>query len=210
MLFPNSKSKTFNFMVRREALKKVSWIGGSTVLGSSLFSLLQSCQSKPRINWKPLFFSQEQAEFISVLVDTLLPKTQTPGALDMKVDIFIDLVVNKMFNETGQKSFVDGIMKMEEVCKEKYDKNFVDLEPADRNEILKSEEVNSGKYNGQVWGTRVGVQKPVGFYRSLKSLALWGYFSSEEIGKNILTYDPIPGEYLGCIPLSDVGNTWSL
>ncbi len=36
------------------------------------------------------------------------------------------------------------------------------------------------------------------------------HYSIKEIGKNVLNYDPIPGEYLGCIPLSDVVTTWSL
>ncbi len=56
-----------------------------------------------------------------------------------------------------------------------------------------------------------GEQEPVGFYRQLKSMALWGYFSSEEIGMKHLNYDPIPGEYRGCIPLDEVGGkNWSL
>ena len=197
-------------MKRREALKAASLVSGSAVMGTSLFSLLQSCQQQPRISWKPIFFNQEQAEMISSLVDTLLPKTQTPGALDMKVDIFIDLAISKLFNEAGQKMITDGIRSFETACQEKFGKNFIDLELTEKAEILKSEELTSGKYNGKVWGTAVGAQKPVGFYRTIKSMALWGYFSSEEVGKNILSYDPIPGDYLGCIPLADVGNTWSL
>jgi hypothetical protein len=68
----------------------------------------------------------------------------------------------------------------------------------------------SPKFAPKVWGTGVGPQEPVGFYRDLKSAVLYAYFSSEEIGKNVLSYDPIPGEYRGCMPLSEVGNTWSL
>jgi hypothetical protein len=197
-------------MERREALKNVALLGGSAIVGTSLLSLLQSCQQQPRIDWKPTFLTESQAEFISTLVDTLLPKTQTPGALDMKVDIFIDLVINKLFDEAGKKSMTEGIDKFDADCKEKFGKKFVDLDSNERNEILKTAEANSGKYNGQVWGTAVGIQKPVGFYRSIKSLAIWGYFSSKEVGLNILNYDPIPGDYKGCVPLSEIGNTWSL
>lgn len=197
-------------MERREALKNVALLGGSAIVGTSLLSLLQSCQQQPRIDWKPTFLTESQAEFISVLVDTLLPKTQTPGALDMKVDMFIDAVINKLFNEAGQKSMTEGIDKFDSDCKEKFGKKFVDLDSNEKNEILKAAEANSGKYNGQVWGTAVGIQKPVGFYRSIKSLAIWGYFSSKEVGLNILNYDPIPGDYKGCVPLSEIGNSWSL
>lgn len=197
-------------MERRDALKKVVYIGGTAILTPTLLSLLQSCQRQPRIDWQPVFFTTEQAEFISVLVDTLLPKTQTPGALEMKVDIFIDRVVKELYDESGQKKLVEGLGKFEAGCEDKFGSKFAALKENERVEILKAEEKASGKYNGKVWGTAVNVQQPVGFYRTIKSMALWGYFSSEEIGKNHLNYDPIPGPYMGCIPLSDVGNTWSL
>ena len=197
-------------MKRREALKTATIMGGSALLGTSLFSLLQSCKQQPRINWKPVFFTTEQAETMSALVDTLLPKTQTPGALEVKVDIFIDLAIKKMFNEQNQKMITSGLQEFEDECQLKFGKNFTELDSQEKVEIIKYKESNSVKYNGKVWGTAVGVQAPVGFYRTIKSMALWGYFSSEEIGKNILSYDPIPGDYLGCIPLSDVGNTYSL
>jgi hypothetical protein len=152
----------------------------------------------------------DHAELVSALVDTLLPKTETPGALDVKVDMFIDLVVNKLYDEAGQKKMVADLDAFDANCVEKFGKKFSKLNAGERNEILKVEEASCAKYNPGVWGTAVGEQKPVGFYRSFKSLALWGYFSTEEIGKNVLSYDPVPGEYRGCMPLDEIGNVWAL
>jgi hypothetical protein len=194
-------------MQRREALKQTALFGVATALFPSL---LQSCKETSRLNWQPQFLSVKHAELISSLVDTLLPKTETPGALDMKVDIFIDLVYGKLNEESGQKEMDKGMDEFDAKAKEKFGGSFVDLSPENKAEFLKMEEVGSPKFNGSVWGTAVGTQEPVGFYRSLKSTALWAYFSSEEIGKNVLSYDPVPGPYQGCIPLSEVGNTWSL
>ncbi|MGB5270272.1 MAG: gluconate 2-dehydrogenase subunit 3 family protein [Eudoraea sp.] len=197
-------------MDRRAALKKTAMAAGSAALVPSLFSLLQACQKKPRLNWEPIFLTLNQAELISTLVDTLLPRTETPGALDMKVDLFIDVVFAKLFDKSAQQAMIAQMERLNTTCEDKFGSIVSELSVQDREEFLKEQESTSGKYNGKVWGTAVGEQKPVGFYRTLKSLALWGYFSSEEIGKNVLNYDPIPGEYLGCIPLSDIGNTWSL
>lgn len=197
-------------MDRRTALRKTAIIAGSTAMVPSLFSLLQSCKEQTRLDWQPTILSMEQAGMISALVDTILPKTTTPGGLDMKVDIFIDLVINKMFDEAGQQAIIGGITSFDADCTAKYGDPFRKLNPEERAAFLTEKEKDSGKFNGKVWGTAVGVQKPVGFYRTIKSLALWGYFTSEEIGKNVLSYDPIPGVYLGCIPRSDVGNSWSL
>lgn len=197
-------------MDRRTALRKTALIAGATAAAPSLFSILQSCQQQPRIDWQPAILSQEQAVFISSLVDTLLPRTATPGGLDMKVDMFIDSAINQLFDENGQKAIKAEMDGFDAECREKQGNNFSRLNAEKRAVFLRDKEKESPKFNGKVWGTAVGVQQPVGFYRTIKNMALWGYFSSEEIGKNVLSYDPIPGHYKGCIPLSDVGNSWSL
>jgi hypothetical protein len=207
MPFRNLKRITFNTMERREALKQTALFGVATAIFPSL---LQSCKDVSRLNWQPKFLSVKHAELVSALVDTLLPKTETPGALEMKVDIFIDLVYGKLNGKAGQKEMDKGMDDFNATCKEKFGEAFADLSLENKTKILKMEEVSSPKFNGSVWGTAVGKQEPVGFYRSLKSTALWAYFSSEDIGLNVLSYDPVPGPYQGCIPLSDVGNTWSL
>lgn len=197
-------------MNRRNALRRTALLAGSAVAAPTLLSLLQSCKEQKRVDWVPQFLNQEQAVFVSSFVDTILPKTDTPGALDVKVDIFIDLMYAKTYDENGQKYAVEEIDKFNTNCKDEYGDVFANLSAEDKTSVLKKAEAETAKFNPGVWGTAVGEQKPVGFYRQLKSMALWAYFSSEEVGKNILSYDPIPGAYLGCIPLSDVGNTWSL
>ncbi|WP_373396839.1 gluconate 2-dehydrogenase subunit 3 family protein [Algoriphagus halophilus] len=197
-------------MNRRNALRRTALLAGSAVATPTLLSLLQSCKEQKRVDWVPQFLSQDQAVFISSFVDTILPKTETPGALDVKVDIFIDLMYAKTYDEGAQQYVVAEIEKFNTNCKNDFGDVFANLSPEDKTAVLKKAEAETAKFNPGVWGTAVGEQKPVAYYRQLKSMALWAYFSSEEVGKNILSYDPIPGEYLGCIPLSDVGNTWSL
>lgn len=197
-------------MNRRDALRKTALLAGTAAAAPTLLSLLQSCAKQDRLTWTPQFLNEDQARFISEFVDTILPKTDTPGGLDVKTDIFIDLVYAKVYDKKAQENVVAEIEKFNATCKERFGDVFAELSPEDKAAMLKAADAESGKFNGNVWGTAVGKQEPVGFYRSLKSMTLSGYFSSEEIGKNYLSYDPIPGEYLGCIPLSDVGNTWSL
>ena len=197
-------------MKRREALRKTAMLSGSAALTPALLNLLQACQKQKRLSWEPQFLSQQQAQLVSALVDTILPKTETPGGLEMKVDMFIDLVFAKLYHQQAQSQVVQELQAMDENCQQKYASDFLHLSHDDKAAFLMELEASSPKFNGSVWGTAVGEQEPVGIYRTLKSLMLWGYFSSEEIGKNVLSYDPIPGDYLGCIPLSDVGNSWSL
>jgi hypothetical protein len=197
-------------MDRRTALKKTAAWAGTAAIAPSLFSILQSCQNEPRLNWQPAILSSDQARLISSLVDTILPKTETPGGLDMKVDLFIDKVVHALYDEESQKAVLAEMDAFNADCKATLGDNFSALSNEEKAQFLREKEKGSAKFNGAVWGTAVGKQEPVGFYRSIKSMMLWGYFTSQEIGKNVLSYDPIPGNYNGCIPLSDIGNTWSL
>ncbi|MEP0711784.1 gluconate 2-dehydrogenase subunit 3 family protein [Algoriphagus sp.] len=197
-------------MNRRDALRKTGLLAGSAMAAPSLFSILQSCSQTPRLGWTPQFLSENQAQFISSFVDTILPKTETPGALDVKTDMFLDMVYAKTYGTEAQANVKEGIDQLNNEAKEEFGKYFSELGKEEKSKFLQGQEAKSETFNRGVWGTSVGEQKPVSFYRQLKSQALWGYFSSEEVGKNILNYDPIPGEFLGCVPVSEIGKVWSL
>jgi len=197
-------------MDRRKAIRNSGLIAGGSVMIPSFLTLLHGCSNESRLDWQPLFFEEDEAHFIAALLDTILPKTDTPGALDVKADMFLDKIFAKTFDERAQQRIRSDIAQFNAQCKEDFGSEFFALNEEDRAAVLKSAEASSGKFNGSVWGTAVGTQEPVGFYRSIKSLALWAYLTSEEIGKNVLNYDPIPAVFQGCIPLAEVGNSWSL
>jgi hypothetical protein len=197
-------------MNRREALKNTALLTGGILAGPSLLSLLQSCTKASRLDWQPQFLNEEQALFISSFVDTILPATDTPGALDVNVDMFIDLLFEKSYDEEAQQEVRNELDLLNAKAEQNYGAPFADLSNEDKKQFLLDQEKEGGRFRKSVWGTAVGDQeKPPGFYKSLKSLTLWAYFSSEKVGEEILVYDPIPGVYRGCIPLED-RNSWSL
>ena len=197
-------------MDRRSALKKAGVLACSAVAIPSLFSLLQSCKSENRLGWQPLFFTESEAKTIAAILDMILPRTDTPGALDVKSDIFIDKVIAKTYIEEAQAKMRSEIAAFNSECEKNFGNAFIELNASDKEKVLQAAEANSGKFSPGVWGTAVGKQEPIGFYRSIKSMAIWAYFTSEEIGKNVLAYDPIPGTYEPCMPLSEGQNRWSL
>lgn len=197
-------------MNRRKALKFTGSMAAAAVAGPSLISLLQSCKDVARVDWTPEFLTKDEASFLSTFVDMILPTTDTPGALDVNADVFMDKVFAHVYDAQGQESIRKDIAQFNSDCEANFGAAFSNLSEADRVKVLELEEEKGGLFGQGVWGTGVSPQEPVGFYRSLKSMTLWAYTSSEEIGKNVLNYDPIPGGYNGCIPLSDVGTKWSL
>lgn len=92
---------------------------------------------------------------------------------------------------------------------QKTGKSFTDCSTDERDEILKEMEsipLNPDRY---IWGNRVSKGEPNSFYRQLKGQILFAYFSSEQVGKQVFSYDPVPGKFVGCIPLAEVGNAWT-
>ncbi len=197
-------------MNRREAIKNTAGLVGTVSLSASFIGLLQSCKETPRLDWSPIAVSSDHARMVNRLVDMILPRTSTPGGIDMKVDMFIDLVLGKMMDQEGRDNFVANLTEFNNKCTETSGKGINDLAEEDLKKFLLNEEKASPKFNRAVWGTAVGTQKPVGFYRGLKSMILWGYFTSEKIGRDVLYYDPIPQTFQGCISFSEIGKNYSL
>ncbi len=143
-------------MNRRDALRKTALMAGTASAAPTLLSLLQSCSKQDRLTWTPQFLNEDQARFISAFVDTILPKTETPGALDVKTDIFIDFVYAKVYDKKAQQNAVAEIEKFNADCKSTYGDVFADLSMDDKTACLKEYEAKSPKFNGNVWGTPVG------------------------------------------------------
>ena len=199
-------------MNRRDVIRSISYLAGGAVVAPSVLTLIQGCApNEPDLGWTPEYFTEDEARFVTSYVDTLLPRTDTPGGLDVGVDRFIDKVMAATTVKSDEPSPIqEGIRQFDTDAETRFGKVFHALEADQRGELF-SEAEKSPRYQPAVWGTAVGEQPPIGFYRSFKSMVLWGYLSSEKVGTEVLNYDPVPGEYDGDIALSSVGGkAWSL
>jgi hypothetical protein len=197
-------------MNRREATKNTALLFGLTVSGGAISSLFSSCQKQNRLDWKPVFFTEDEALNISALCETILPKTDTPGARELKVDIFVDLMMKETLSPEDQQHVKKGYGRFVELTAEMFDKDFHKLLVEEQKEVLKALSKETNKFVMSVWGSPIGEQPPLDFYRRIKQFSMIGYFTSERIGKDVLAYDPIPGGQKGCIPFDEVGRSWSL
>jgi hypothetical protein len=104
-------------MDRRKALQRTGLLAGATVLMPSMLSLFQSCKKENRLDWQPAFLKEEEAKTISALVDMILPRTETPGALDVKADMFIDKVFAETYDTAGQENIRAEIAAFTQIAK---------------------------------------------------------------------------------------------
>jgi hypothetical protein len=197
-------------MNRRQALKKSGLLVGIGLSTGAVASMMQSCSGQDRVDWEPVFFSQEEASTVAAMVDVLLPQTETPGGLELKIDLFVDLMFKESLSPEDQKHVRDGLASFLSQQKSVYGKPFPELDIEDKEKVMQELGDQSNTFNVAVWGSPIGEQAPLDFYRRLRQFALMGYFTSEEIGKNVMNYDPIPGEYEACIPLEPGQKIWTL
>src|SRR5690606_41738823 len=127
-------------MNRREALRKTAWLGGTAIATPTLLTLLQSCQTVERAGWQPVILNDAQAQTVSALADTILPRTDTPSATELNVDVFIDRAIHDMLPEDAQQEMLAGLDAFEERCQRDYGKSFADMSTDERHAMLRQEE----------------------------------------------------------------------
>ncbi len=106
---------------------------------------------------------------------------------------FIDLLYGEFMTPAEQKMLTDGLDGVEAAAKSARGASFVSV-PADRQDEIAARALPRRKR-----------EREQGFFRLIRSATVLGYFTSEQVGKTVLNYDPVPGRYESCIPIEQVG-----
>jgi len=196
-------------MNRREAIKGLGLSFGYAVATPTVISILQSCKSDSQsIAWKPQFFSKDEGSVVSNLVDLILPKTDDlPGALDVNVAKFIDLYLDKVSDNETQ----DNIKKGMAAISIELDKHVSKLNTDDYDKLL-NKYLRAKPNDLEAFKNNENDAIILNSLTRLRWQTIWVYKNSQQIGEEVLAYDPIPGKQLGCISLEEVtgGKAWSL
>ena len=132
------------------------------------------------------------AAIAGAVVDRILPRTDTPGAADVGVPAFIDLLYGEFMTPAERQMLTNGLNEVDAAAKAAHGGGFTTLSPDRQVTVLRAI-------------ARAEEGKDQGFFRLIRSATILGYFTSEPVGRNVLHYDPVPGPYQGCIPIDQVG-----
>lgn len=199
-------------MKRRKAIKNLGVSLGIVATTPIALSLLQSCREKNNtLVWQPVFFSSEEAIIVENIIDLILPKSETsPGAIELNIHHFVDSYMMEVFEESQQKEMKEGIQLIIEnltdssslvshISTKDYDEMLSKYLRASKEEIIIFEENKKDKLLLDTLG-------------SIRFWSSWAYKNSEEVGENVLAYNPIPGTFHGCVSLEETtdGKIWSI
>lgn len=207
-------------MDRRSALKNLTMSLGYAVATPSIMSILSSCKEQT-VLWNAKFLTKEEQKTVIVLVNIIIPASDVVGALDVNVTQFLDLMYKDIETETNQKLFKNGAAIFADKFHQKFGVSVMDGEKKEFEALLTEYfELSEEETKHLLWFQKTPMHKVSRekmesfnidkFLLSVRYYAIFGYCTSEKVGEEVLSYDPIPGQYNGCIPVEEVGNAWSI
>ncbi|MEX2260856.1 MAG: gluconate 2-dehydrogenase subunit 3 family protein [Bryobacteraceae bacterium] len=148
---------------RRETLKIIGAIGTTCAFPFSAGELYGQHVHAPGTEaaYQPRFFSEREMALISRLAGLIIPRTDTPGAIEAGVPAYIDYVVER--NPEHQAIYREGLQWLEE-------RKFLDRGEAEQIALLTP--LSSAVDLGAV------TSLPEKFFLAVKSMTADGYFTS--------------------------------
>lgn len=181
---------------RRSLLESALLLMGVTATASFSPAALAKAAASP----KPYLGAADFA-LLSAVADTIVPKTDTPGAVDARVPAKFDaLLVNwaapkRRAELTGALAAIDGL------ARDKEGRAFAELPPEKRKELLVPHDAAALKpvpRKDKLTGMRAMMAGPSvadPAYAKLKELIVVLYYYSEEALTTELTYEHSPGDW---------------
>lgn len=200
-------------MDRRRVLKKIGYGSAAMVVSPQIINMLHSCKSNVN-KYLPIFFANNQFQFVSKIMDLVIPKTDIPGAIELKLPEFLDNYIVVVMNQNDKETIIrrtNNFIKL--ILNETKKNGSMEINSNDLNTQLKKYLLASDKQI-ESWeeATKSQELEVYNYLIQIRSLTLNAFRLNEYIGEKVLAYDPIPGERKVCLDLKKTtgGKRWSL
>lgn len=163
-------------MNRRTLVKQLFIIAGG-------IAILPSClreQGGASIVLQNIKLSSSDEDFLAKLAEIVIPKTDSPGGLELNLHLFVMKMVDDCESPENQQHFLKGLA----IMKERLDLSTLDQTLSSLTALEKEKEGDEAT-----------------FFKIFKNRTIQGYLNSEYVMKNKLIYKLIPGPYEPAVKL---------
>lgn len=189
---------------RRALLGRAALLLGVTATGGfGAPALAQAAaQAKP-------FLAAPTFKLLSAVADTIIPVTDTPGAVDARVPALLDGLLANWASAERKVELAAALTRIDQRAQGEHGKPFAELAPEARTTLLAAHDAEAlkpapqGKAAGGAGlslGLGTGASDPG--YAKLKDLVIILYYSSEIGLTRELSYEHAPGEWKPSIPVT--------
>jgi gluconate 2-dehydrogenase gamma chain len=173
---------------RRDVLKTLIVSVGGT-------SLLSACGGQVTLSAlapgaAPRFYSEREMALLSRVSDLLLPRTETPGALDVQVPALLDKLMAEWADSRTQITHRATLAALDTRLQMRSGGDFLGAGEAVAQGALAA--VDEAAFAGE----------PIEGYRNLKGLITRAYFATEEGALEEQEWVAVPGRWEPCVDLS--------
>lgn len=168
-------------LTRRDTLRGLAFTASASL---PTMAALSACTPAVRQELSPYM------ALITHISERIIPRTDTPGAIDAGVPAYIEALVGTHYTEVERDAFKTGLTIFDTLAHEGGTKSFLTANADLQTDIL----TQLDTAENTVW-------------MQLKQAVAFGYYTSEAAAQE-LQYDAIPGRYDGDIPLEEVGRAW--
>ncbi len=200
-------------MNRRELIQHVTWLMGGALSAPAVLGVLNGCSAQSNAGWQPQFLSKEDGAIVEDIAELMVPRTDSPGAREVGVPAFIDVILKDAYPREDQARFVSGLKDFVSEAQRAHGKPFLELPQAQRLAFLQQvHDVAANAERAQVRARDIpAAERKRPFVLMMKELTLLGFFTSQVGATQVLQYAPVPGGFQACIPIAQAGNgkTWA-
>ena len=184
-------------MNRREWLKNMSVLAVGAIAGPSLLAVFDAHAAAQKPGAKPQFFQPAQYTLIGTVADIVIPRTDTPGATDAGVPLFIDQMFTAVYSKADQTRYLTAMAAFDKAG----GKPFMQLDDAQRKALV------TKLHKEALAVPKGGKPAPAAdFVLMSKKLTMLGFFLSQPGCTQVLQYSAVPGAWKADIPLAEAGN----
>ena len=132
---------------------------------------------------------QDQDALVTRIAEYILPATETPGATDANIAGFVDTLLAGWYADDDKAQFLRGLDAIDAEAWQLGGTNFVAARPADQLRLLERWDQSES-----------GPETATSQFKRLKSLTVYGYFTSEIVTTQVTKPVIFHANFEGCIP----------
>jgi hypothetical protein len=195
-------------MDRRELLHRASLLLGGAITASAASGILAGCVATPQPMTSGVgFLNDQEMSTIAAMADQIIPKTDTPGAIDVGVPAFIDRMLSGYYQQRERDIMREGLKLADRDAQLLRGVNFAQLTSSEQVALMKRYDQEQYDYTRANANTQ---NAPPHAFRLMKELTILGFCTSEAGATKLMYYNQTPGPYRGDLPLSEVGKASAL
>lgn len=188
---------------RREALKRVALLCGGVLSAPTVAGVLSGCQPSDSTSWSPAVLSGHQNDLVVTISEHIIPATDTGGAEAAQVNRFIDAMLADGFLPADRDRFLDGLSGIDAEAENQHGAAFLDCSAEQQLELMTA-------WDEEAFGSDLDFDPEAPpFFRTMKELTIFGYYTSEIGASEELRFDPVMGRYDPCVPFEEIGRAWA-